>query len=333
MPWLKASDKLATHPLILGVRRVIGADERTVNEVTGFLTRCATSSASYETDYCITLDVAELYGGSRTELLLRQAVKAGLARTEGRGRSRLWVLVEEEDLWHIRAKEDVAWEKQRDRDRRNVDVIMPVLARDGDQCRYCRNVVIQKDTRSGRGRTFDHLEPGKAARVETYVVCCITCNSKLKRRQRPVAELPLLAPPALPYFSPRTSTRVDVEEYFGHPIQSATNPAEHPESTAKGQSPGSRPRKREHPESTAKSQSPGSRPLDEVGADQDHGRPPWSGSGLRVEAGSGRELGQEGAGAPPPSWAVPSDPDPPKRTRRSHKPRTKPDPSTEGGED
>lgn len=313
MPWLKVGDKFAAHPLVLAVRRARRADGRSVNEVVGFLTRCATSSAGYMTDYRITIDVAELYGGARTQVLLTQAVEAGLLVAEGRGANRTWRIVEDEDLYHVRAKSDVEWERQRDSDRRNVDLIMPVLARDGDQCRYCRNVVHVKDTRSGRGRTFDHTEPGRPATVDTYVVACHRCNSKLAKRPRPVPELPLLAPPPLPYFSPRTTTKADVEYYFGHPIPSA--PTAHLDHAAPRPNPDTARQRPGTDTATARPTVSGqdtaatsaTLPVD-ADPPQAHPPPPephwttveqpWSSSGRRD--GTGRDgSGRVGAGAPP----------------------------------
>ena len=320
MPWLKSSDKLAQHPLVLAVRRVTGADERSVNEVTGFVTRCATSSAGYMTDYFITLEVAELYGLGRTRLLLRQAVAAGLLVAEGAGRQRRWRIVEDDDLFHIRAREDVEWERRRDQDRRNPELTAPVLARDGDQCRYCRVVTTSaKDTRSGRGRTFDHTEPGKPASVETYVVCCRTCNSRLKNRPRPVVELPLLPPPPLPYFSPATTSRKEVEDFFGRPVPSANTAHRDPAASsatptapaggaaAAGATTGPR---------TAAEGATSTTPTGTAatGADPTTVEPPWSEAGSRD--GSGRDgPGQVGAGAAPPSPALPGPP--PARSRGS----------------
>lgn len=228
MAWLKLSDRWATNPLLLAVRRAPKADDRSVNEVKGFLTSCAASSAAYMTDGRITLDVAEQFGGSRTELLLRQAISAGLLTVSGRGNSRVWTLIDDEDLWNIRSKADIEWEKQRDRDRRSPELTIPVRARDGDQCRYCPAVVNWKDTRTGRGGTFDHVEPGQPATVDTYVVCCKSCNSKLKDKPRPVEGMILRPSPPLPYFSPRSGSQAMVEAYLGHAIRTATDPAREP---------------------------------------------------------------------------------------------------------
>lgn len=299
MPWLKTSDKFAQHPFVLALRRSPGADERSVNEVTGFVHRCATSSAGYMTDYFITIDVAELYGGARTTVLLRQAVAAGLLAVEGSGRARRWRIVEDDDLFHIRAREDVEWERQRDRDRRNPELTMPVLARDGDVCRYCSVVCTSaKDTRSGRGRTFDHTEPGRPASIETYVVCCYRCNGRLRNHPRPHPDVPLRPAPALPYFSAETTTRAEVEAFYGHPI-AAANDQRGPAATGAA-SPSREPADATPGPAGAATGAPasGAPPPTTV-------VPPRSGSGRRDGTGRG------GTGAPP------SLPDAPSRPRGS----------------
>ncbi|WP_435199540.1 hypothetical protein [Janibacter sp. GS2] len=218
MPWLKMSDRFATHPIWARLRGVRRADERTVNEVIGFVTRCATQASGHMTDYYVDLETAEMMGKARTDVLLRQAVTAGMLTAEGKGAARRWRIVEDEDLWQMRARDDVLWERQRDRDRKNPDLTMPVLARDGDVCRYCGVVVNWKDTRSGRGGTFDHRTPGEEATVDTYVVACRTDNSKRLNNPHADEDTPLRPPPALPYFSSASSTLARLEKFYGRPI-------------------------------------------------------------------------------------------------------------------
>jgi hypothetical protein len=312
VPWLKLSDRFALHPLLLKLRRTPKADERTTNEVTGFVSRCASLSAGYMTDYYVDLETAEQMGLARTQVLLRQATAAGLLIPEGRGNNRRWRIVEEEDLFHIRAREDVEWERQRDRDRRNPELTMPVLARDGDQCRYCLHVVNWKDTRSGRGGTFDHREPGQAARVETYVVSCRTCNSKRKASPDAERELPLQPPPLAAYFSPKSTTKERLEEYFGRPFTSASQPRPVVDTAAGAHRPGgdaaqqgahhqggdaaARPTtdtasREPQPEAAATGAPTAHAPPDRTTA-----VPPWSEGGRPVGTGrDGNGLGQEGS--------------------------------------
>lgn len=218
MPWLKMSDRFATHPIWARLRGVRRADERTVNEVIGFVTRCATQASGHMTDYYVDLETAEMMGKARTDLLLKQAVTAGMLTVEGKGPTRRWRIVEDEDLWQMRARDDVLWERQRDRDRKNPDLTMPVLRRDGDVCRYCGKVVNWKDTRSGRGGTFDHREPGQPATIDTYVVACRTDNGKRLNSPNADADVPLRPAPALPYFSSASGTLERLERFYGHPI-------------------------------------------------------------------------------------------------------------------
>lgn len=204
MPWLKLGDLFATHPLVMALMRVYRADERSTNEVTGFVTRCGSQAAGHMTDYRVDLGTATLMGGSRTELLLRQAVEAGMMTCHGRGRTRFWRIVEHDDFLHMRSAEEVEWDRQRKRDSANPELTVPVRVRDGDACRYCGQVVFWSNRKGGRGGTYDHREPGKPATVHTYVVCCRTCNSS--RKDEPTADerLPLRPAPDAPYYSEST---------------------------------------------------------------------------------------------------------------------------------
>jgi hypothetical protein len=57
--------------------------------------------------------------------------------------------------------------------------------RDGDACRWCGIPVQPMDTRSRRGRQFDHLRPGQPARgPEDMVVACKGCNGERGRDQQ-----------------------------------------------------------------------------------------------------------------------------------------------------
>ena len=223
MPWLKLSDRFATHPIWAKLRGVRRADERTVNEVIGFVTRCATQASGHMTDYYVDLETAEMMGKARTDVLLRQAVAAGMLAASGKGTARRWRIVEDEDLWQMRARADVMWERQRDKDRKNPDLTLPVLKRDGDVCRYCGKVVNWKDTRSGRGGTFDHRTPSEAATVDTYVVSCRKDNSRRLNNPNADQDVPLLPAPALPYFSSASGTLERLEKYYGCSIPHVEN--------------------------------------------------------------------------------------------------------------
>ena len=71
MPWLRAGDNAATHPSVMALLTVRGADDRTANEVFGFVMRCAMQSAGHMTDYRVDLGTAHLLAGDRAETLLK----------------------------------------------------------------------------------------------------------------------------------------------------------------------------------------------------------------------------------------------------------------------
>lgn len=204
MPWLKAGDNAATHPLVMALLTVPASDDRTINEVFGFVVRCAMQSAGHMTDYRIDAGTAALIGGTRAKKLLRQSVSAGLMTEHGKGRERFWRLVEDPEFLHIRLREEVEWDRQRRKDAANPELTVPVRVRDGDSCRYCGQVVYWRNKKGARGATYDHREPGKPATVDTYVVSCRGCNSKRSDTVDADKQVPLLPAPDTPYYSPST---------------------------------------------------------------------------------------------------------------------------------
>lgn len=214
MPWTKSGDTAATYPRLLAVDELPTADDYSVNEVAGFILRLFFHSAGHMTDYVVRFGDVKAMGGGRHELLVSQAVAAGLLEpVSGEGRGRVWKLVEDPEFIHVRRRAEVQFDRQRDKDRRNPDLTMPVRLRDGDGCRYCGNTVNWADRKSGRAGTYDHRNPGQAATVESYVVSCKSCNSK--RQDDPDADehTPLLPPPPVPLYSKKT--REILEAYYG----------------------------------------------------------------------------------------------------------------------
>lgn len=228
MAWQRSGDNAATYPRLMATAALSTADERTVNEVAGFLWRCSTQSAGHMTDYCIDLGTIALMGGSRWKTLVAQSLKTGLlTRLPARQGYRL---VEDPEFIHIRLREAVLRDRARDRDRKNPDLTMPVLERDGDQCRYCGLVCNgPHDQKSNKRREFDSRDRHEATTVDTYVVACKGCNRRrdaLRAEGLSVEEadavLPLRPPPARPYYHPKTAERL--AEYFGRPFTSAPDP-------------------------------------------------------------------------------------------------------------
>lgn len=200
MPWLRSGDNAATYPALLAVAMTEGADDRTLNEVRGWLQRCAEQSAGHLTDGVIDAGTAYLMGGSRTPALVAAAIETGLLTEVPGSRPQAWQIIDDPEFLHIRSRASVEFDRQRDRDRKNPELTAPVRLRDGDACRYCGQVVNFRARTGGRAGTYDHTDPGQPATVATYVVCCKGCNSKMKDGER----LELLPAPAPPFFHPAT---------------------------------------------------------------------------------------------------------------------------------
>lgn len=176
MAWQRSGDTGASHPAIMGVRRDRGADERTINEVAGFIWRLSLQSAAHLTDYLVDIGTVEMIGGPRWEELVRLALKTGLL-SRVKGQPGMFKLIEDPDLIHIRSKADVEWSRQQRADAANVHLVVQVRKRDGDNCRWCGVEVVWRGKKTKRSGELDHLVPGQAATVDTYVVACRGCNS------------------------------------------------------------------------------------------------------------------------------------------------------------
>lgn len=204
MAWLRTGDNVADHPIVLSVLEHEAADERHINEVFGFVMRCALRSASHFTDYVISYGTALSVAGSkpRAEELLELAVFAGYFTPAETDDGKLaFRLIEDVEFIHIRSREEIEFEKQRQSDRKDPSLTVPVWLRDGDACRYCRRIVNWRDQKSGKSGTFDHLVPNAPATHDTYVVCCRRCNGKLGQMPFEERQEFLLPAPPEPHFS------------------------------------------------------------------------------------------------------------------------------------
>lgn len=208
MPWLKQGDAAANHPIVLAAVEMEDADDRILNECFGFVGRCATQAAAYEQDYIITVGTARHMAGSlsRYNALIAAAKYCGYlteVQVEIEGEQRkAFKLVEDNDLFHMILKAEREWNNQRKKDTRNTALTSRVRARDGDACRYCGKSVAWGDTRSGRGATYDHTNPGHGGTVETMVVCCLECNGR--RGNDPESIWKTLPVPAEPLYGSAT---------------------------------------------------------------------------------------------------------------------------------
>lgn len=221
MTWLRVGDTFAYHPTVLAVMEEPETDERSVDEVCGYMTRLATLAAQHKTDYVVTMATAIQLAGSRprAERLLSLAGAAGYGDFEVEvetGRFRFRFIADIEFI-HMKSAEQIAFEAQRRNDNANAEIVVPVRHRDGDACRYCGRVVNWDDRKGAYGGTYDHRPPGEAASAETSVVACRSCNSQRGAIQRTFGGLrgaalldaiddvvPLLPVPWQPYYHPAT---------------------------------------------------------------------------------------------------------------------------------
>ena len=204
MPWARGGDTSATHPTVMRVVGVPGADERSVNEVSGFFFRLATQSAAHLTDYVVDVGTVQMIGGPNTAALLKQCTRVGLltkVRVDGLV---AYKLLDDPEFIHIRLSSEVEWERQQRADTSDLRLTVPVRLRDGDRCRYCGVPVQWRGRTTTRKATYDHLEPGQPATVATLVVACKGCNSELRDQGGEERET-LQPPPAEPFYSELTA--------------------------------------------------------------------------------------------------------------------------------
>lgn len=67
-----------------------------------------------------------------------------------------------------------------------------VRERDGNTCRYCGVEVLWTDRRSGRGGTYDHVDPRGGNAESNLVVACRSCNAAKGSRTPEQAGMDLL---------------------------------------------------------------------------------------------------------------------------------------------
>ena len=209
MAWMRTTDTAATHDVVLAVLADPSADERSVNEVFGWVNRLYLHAAMQQSDYRVSLGSAALFGGSRTTELIDQAERAGyLTRGEDDQGKPMLVLLDDPEFIHIRTAAELQWEKQRKADNANPHLVLPVRVRDGDACRSCGRIVRfgTRDHRSKLAGTYDHRIPGQACTSpEEMVVLCLGCNSGRRDAEGRRDELfPLLPPPEKPYWHKTT---------------------------------------------------------------------------------------------------------------------------------
>ena len=208
MPWLKVSDTAAQHRIVWRALEIPGASMQSMWSLFGQVLALAVEAAAFKTDYIIERGSVLKFTGTpeAAEKFIADATFCGYLTGEvplddGRIAYRL---VEDEDLFHMRLREEIDWENRRRNDTRNGALIVPIRARDGDACRWCGNVVYWGNQKGGRGATYDHLNPGVPAETpEDMVVACRSCNSS--RKDNAGWAVDLLPAPKTPYFSAKSA--------------------------------------------------------------------------------------------------------------------------------
>lgn len=176
MAWVKMGDDADMYPRLMEAASHPKADARTVNELFGFVMRCAAYSAAHLTDSIIEMGVVYTYAGGNPDVL-QIALDTGLIEWTDTPKGKKPKLLEDPDFVHIRSRADVEWSRQRQRDNSDQALRQAVIARDGDQCRWCGVEVYWPGKTSARKGTLDHLKPGEAGTADTLVVACTRCNS------------------------------------------------------------------------------------------------------------------------------------------------------------
>uniref|UniRef100_UPI0004935731 HNH endonuclease n=1 Tax=Cellulomonas sp. HZM TaxID=1454010 RepID=UPI0004935731 len=200
MSWQKSSDGAATHPKLMKIEALPEADERLLNEARGWLWALSTQSAQHDTDYYVEVGVARMFGGSRTAVLIEVAKRVGLLTEHVVDGLRVYKLLEDENLWHIRLKAEKEWEAQQRDDVKDPALKVPVVRRDGDNCRYCGVLTQWRGPRHHATFTLDHRVPGQAATVDTMVVACWRCNTSRSSNPQWDDDHPLRPAPTHPLY-------------------------------------------------------------------------------------------------------------------------------------
>lgn len=177
MAWQRSGDTGATYPKLMAARGDKSADERTINELAGFIWRLSMLSGAHLTDYVLDVGTVEMIGGPRTTELVRLAVRYRLLTKVTTDHGPSLKLIDDPDFIHLRSRHDVEWGRQQRADTRDLALIVPVRRRDGDNCRWCGFEVVWRGMKTKRSGEYDHLVPGEPGTVETMVVACRGCNS------------------------------------------------------------------------------------------------------------------------------------------------------------
>lgn len=201
MTWIRLGDTFNQAPEVLAGLELERAsqDPYFALIIKGAITSLYSWSAQYSTDYKVTRGaMLALFGYSIADEIIDYLTKIGVIVGVQDGQ---YVLLEREDFFHLIKTTDKAKKTKHRADLNRGSLMVPVLLRDGDHCRYCGEQVIWKDTKSERGGTIDHRDGWEAdATPDNVVVACRACNGA--RKDSPDADklTPLLDAPERPAY-------------------------------------------------------------------------------------------------------------------------------------
>lgn len=204
MAWVRVGDEALSHPKLMALYDIEGAEDISIIEMFGFLMALATYSAKHLTDGIIERGACFRDGErSRVVHLIDAAVAAELltwVEVDGARKLRLFT---DEEFIHIQPREEVMRRRARSRENRDPNKKAAVIFRDGDQCRYCGKIVRWTGPTGYNLGTLDHVDPDSLgdAPVEGLVVACHECNSSRGHaREAFDAASPLRPIPSTPYY-------------------------------------------------------------------------------------------------------------------------------------
>nr|DAV46845.1 MAG TPA: HNH endonuclease [Caudoviricetes sp.] len=211
MSWARFSDTFNDHKVWMWAAELAATrgDESLVIKLKGVTTALFISSAVAWTDYEVTKGmVIQTVGIAGHQEVINDLIAIGVLTPKlphgqsDDGDVKTYMLLDDVNFVHLIRSDDKKKADKRKNDRRKASLVVPVLFRDGDQCRYCGVDVVWGDTRSDRGQTFDHRDIDSPTTPATFVVACSACNEGRAASVNPDEEFPLLDPPVQPVYGP-----------------------------------------------------------------------------------------------------------------------------------